>query len=133
MELEYCADAIAYYRERIVLVERLNEPKGFAIPGGRRENGESVPECAEREFKEETGLTLMIEGELGMYDAPKRDLRGPKITNVVYGRAVGTIKNEAGKTRVFLIEPNEIEQYKDRFVFDHYQILKDWVSLEGSK
>lgn len=134
MTLEYCADAIALYQEKLVLVERLKEPRGYALPGGRRDpiNGslEDVAICAIREFEEETGLTLMIEGELGTYDALNRDPRGPKISTVVYGRAYGNIRNEIGKTRVFLMEPHEIDQYKDQFVFDHYRMIQDWKRLQ---
>lgn len=130
MKLEYCADAIALYKGKLVLVERLNFPKGYALPGGRRDTIkgklEDVAACAVREFEEETGLTLVIEGELGTYDTPGRDPRGPKISTVVYGKASGTMRNEPGKTRVFLLELGEIDQYKDKFAFDHYQIIKDW-------
>ncbi|PIN73552.1 hypothetical protein COV20_04995 [Candidatus Woesearchaeota archaeon CG10_big_fil_rev_8_21_14_0_10_45_16] len=131
MVLEYCADAIALYQSQLVLIERLSEPKGIAIPGGRRDRDarnelESVAVCAIREFEEETGLILTIDCFLGTYDNPGRDPRGPKISDVVYGTAAGTIRNEEGKTRVFLMDPAEIDSNRERFVFDHYQILCDW-------
>ncbi|MEK6968894.1 MAG: NUDIX domain-containing protein [Nanoarchaeota archaeon] len=130
MKLEYCADAIMIYQNKLVLVERLNEPKGFALPGGRRDyvggELEEVTTCAIREVEEETGLTLVIEGQLGTYDAPGRDPRGPKISTVVYGKASGEIRDEPNKTRVFLMDLKEVNQHKDYFVFDHYYIIKDW-------
>lgn len=135
MKLEYCADAIALYDNKLVLVERLNFPKGLAIPGGRRDyiDGrlEPVEVCAVREFFEETGLNLVIERTIGTYDAPNRDPRGPKISTVVCDKANGAIKNEVGKTKVVLIDIAEIEQNKDKFVFDHYTILKDWLQIKA--
>ncbi len=133
MKLEYCADAIALYENKLVLVERLNFPKGLAIPGGRRDviDGklEDVEVCAIREYKEETGLVLTIEGTLGTYDAPDRDPRGPKISTVVCGTAKGNIRNETGKTKVLLMNIEDIEKNKDKFAFDHYKILKDWIEI----
>lgn len=130
MELEYCADAIALYENKLVLVERLSYPQGYALPGGRRDyiegQLESVTDCALREFEEETGLQLIIEGKLGTYDSPGRDPRGPKISDVVYGRAEGYMRNEPGKTRVFLMDLLDVDKNKEKFVFDHYQILKGW-------
>src|SRR3989338_2852474 len=127
---EYCADVIALYHNKIVLVERLTFPKGYALPGGRRDliNGklENVISCAIRELKEETGLSIIIDGTLGTYDALGRDPRGPKVSTFVYGKACGEIKDEKGKTKVLLLEINEIDRYKDCFAFDHYSILQDW-------
>jgi ADP-ribose pyrophosphatase YjhB (NUDIX family) len=125
-KIEYCADAIAVYQGKLVLVERLSEPKGYALPGGRREQGEAPRACAEREFSEETGMSLKVEGELGTYDALDRDPRGRKISTVVFGRASGSMRDEPGKTRVFLMDPKDVDAHKERFAFDHYQIIKDW-------
>ncbi|MBI2573724.1 NUDIX hydrolase [Candidatus Woesearchaeota archaeon] len=140
--LEYCADVIALYQDKIVCIERLNYPSGYALPGGRREylsglSGlklklESVEECALREFRKETGLELVITGELGIYDSPDRDPRGPKISTAVYGSASGSIKDEAGKTRVMLLGLDEIKIEKNKFVFDHYQIMQDYMRLTST-
>lgn len=133
MKTEYCADVIAMFQNRLVLVERLKFPEGYALPGGRRDQIggklETVRDCAIREFCEETGLTLVIEGGLGTYDAPGRDPRGPKISTVVYGRAEGTMRDEIGKTRVFLMDLCDVSKNEYKFVFDHYQIIGDWLRI----
>ncbi len=132
MKIEYCADIIALYNEQqIVVIERFTFPFGYALPGGRRdrkENGklETVIECAKREFKEETGLDLIIEGKLGIYDTIGRDPRGPKSSTVVYGQGTGILKNEIEKTHAFLMHLQDIDKNKEKFTFDHYQILCDY-------
>ena len=133
MQFEYCADAVAVYQGKVVLVERLSFPFGLAIPGGRRDSIDGLLEeasgCAVREMYEETGLDLLIEGKVGRYDAVERDPRGPKESEVFYGTAEGVVKNEEGKTKVVLVDPSEIDIYKDQFAFDHYQVLKDWQQI----
>jgi len=132
MEVEYCADVIALFNNKLVLVNRLSYPKGYALPGGGRDvldsdELESVEACAIREFNEETGLKLKIEGVLGVYDSPNRDPRGPKISTTVYGKAEGVMRDEPGKTRVFLMDLKEVDLNKDKFCFDHYRMIKDWL------
>jgi len=41
--------------------------------------------------------------------------------------AHGQIRDEVGKTKVLLMNIEDIEKSKDKFVFDHYKILKDWL------
>jgi 8-oxo-dGTP diphosphatase len=138
MKLEYCSDMIGLYKGQIVMIERLSYPQGYALPGGRRDpvDGglESVEACAVREFKEETGLDFVVDGELGIYDDPSRDPRGPKISTAVYGTVVGgEFRDEPGKTRVFLMDPADLQEYKDKFVFDHYQVISDWIERKSYK
>lgn len=130
MKIEYCTDVIATYNNNIVLIERLTFPLGLALPGGRRDmiegKLEEVIDCGLREFEEETGLSLIVDGVLGIYDSNNRDPRGEKISTVIYGNAYGKIRNEAQKTKVLLMSYEQIERYKQKFVFDHYQILRDY-------
>ncbi|MFC1623026.1 NUDIX domain-containing protein [Patescibacteria group bacterium] len=127
---EYCADIIATYKEKFVIIKRLSFPEGLALPGGRKEQGEKFEQCAHREFQEETGLSLLIEKTLGIYDDPDRDPRGRKISTVFIGKANGETQNETGKTQVLLMTKEEVLARKEEFVFDHYQIFCD--SLEDN-
>lgn len=128
LNVEYCADVVATYNGKVVLVERQTAPYGLALPGGRMEMGENSIECGVREFREETGLHLVVESILGTYDAPERDPRGRKISTVLTGIASGSMAHEAGKTKVVLMDVSDIEANKDRFAFDHYTILRDWMT-----
>jgi 8-oxo-dGTP diphosphatase len=128
--IEYCADAIATFKEKFVVIKRLSLPKGLAFPGGRKNPNEKFEECAQREFKEETGLSLSIQRSLGTYDNPNRDPRGRKISKIFIGEARGEARNEPRKTQVLLMTKEEILARKSEFVFDHYQIFCD--SLNAS-
>lgn len=56
-------------RGRIALVHRKDNGL-WALPGGGMELGESIEDCARREVKEETGLTVEITGLVGIYTNP---------------------------------------------------------------
>ena len=60
------AGAVVHRRGLVLLVRRRNPPNEgrWAIPGGLVELGETVQDAAIREIKEETGLTVRIEGLL---------------------------------------------------------------------
>ncbi len=136
MQFEYCADAIALYDGKLLLVERLSFPQGYALPGGRRDYIDGVLEdafsCATRETFEETGLDLIVERVVGTYNAVGRDPRGPKESTVVYGTVSGDLRSEEGKTRAFLMDLCDLDENKDRFAFDHYDIIREWRNDLGS-
>jgi 8-oxo-dGTP diphosphatase len=75
-------DAIIEYEDpsnpgevSLVLVKRGKEPKGFAIPGGFVDVGESVEDATIREVMEETNLELSHLSQFRMYSNPTRDKR----------------------------------------------------------
>ncbi|MBZ0118729.1 MAG: NUDIX domain-containing protein, partial [Sandaracinaceae bacterium] len=51
----------------IVLIERRNDPEGWALPGGFIDYGESPEDAARREVHEETGLEVELTELLGVY------------------------------------------------------------------
>jgi ADP-ribose pyrophosphatase YjhB (NUDIX family) len=70
--------SVSVWREgKVLLVERAKEPKGiWAFPGGHVEPGESLEAAAVRELHEETGLSVRLEGLLGLYEVIRRDAAG---------------------------------------------------------
>lgn len=125
------ADVIATLGEKLVLIERLTEPKGLALPGGKVEKGEEPEATAKREFAEETGLSLRIEKKVGVYDGKGRDPRFDESKSTVFiGVAAGVPKGEQGKTKVHILSRAEIAALpKDVFAFDHHRILDEYLRV----
>ncbi len=125
----YCADVIARYGDRIVLIERLGRIRGLALPGGRQDPGETLTTTATREFREETNLDLIIECVLGMRGEAGRDPRGRNISCIFLGTAHGHPHGNPGESEVILFDLKTFKEHKHRFAFDHASILKEYWNL----
>ena len=128
-----CADIIAKYEQKIVLVQRFTNPPGYALPGGKQDSGELLSESARREFFEETGLALEIEDVLSTFAKEHRDPRGRYVSTVFVGQATGTPKDEPGKTKVIYVTIKDLPGIKDKFIFDHWEILENYLDLLKAK
>ena len=119
-------DVIIYHPDHgIVLIERLNEPFGWALPGGFIDYGEQAETAAMREAKEETGLDVTLTGLVGVYSAPARDPRHHTLS-VVYSATTDTpaaIKagDDAGKALFFACDA------LPELCFDHSIIVRDFL------
>lgn len=69
------ARAITIYEGRVLLVKRGSEPSRglWAIPGGTLKLGETLQECAAREFLEETDITIKVGDCAYVFDQIERD------------------------------------------------------------
>lgn len=76
-------------RRGIVLIQRANEPRGWAIPGGFVDYGESAEAAAVREAREETSLDVQLIRQFHTYSDPSRDPRHHTLSVVFLGRAEG--------------------------------------------
>ena len=117
------ADTIIRYQGGIVLIERKNEPSGWAIPGGFVEIGESVEQAAVREAREETSLDVALVEQFYTYSKPGRDPRFHTVTVVFIGIGAGALKgrDDARRAEVFL--PNNLP---GQIAFDHRKIIQDY-------
>ena len=59
----------------IILIERKNEPLGWAIPGGFVDYGEKLETAAIREALEEVSLEVELVEQFHLYSDPSRDAR----------------------------------------------------------
>ena len=122
------ADVIALYRGKLVLIKRLREPFGLALPGGHVDKGETPKGAAIRELEEETGVVLNKAKFFLEREGKHRDPRYPMSKTRVYiGNATGKVRNEKGFTKVVLMDPKKVRALpKERFAFDHWSILKEY-------
>ena len=75
---EVAVGAIVMRDNKVLLVKR-NQPPGkglWAVPGGRVELGETLQEAAEREVREETGITIRARNPVCSFDLIDRDEAG---------------------------------------------------------
>ena len=109
----------------IILIERKNEPKGLALPGGFVDVGESVEDALIREMKEETHLDVQITQLLGIYSDPNRDPRFHTASAVFIAKAEGQPRggDDAKDAKLYALEDIPM----DLLVFDHSDILKDYI------
>ncbi|MFK8003899.1 MAG: NUDIX domain-containing protein [Polyangiales bacterium] len=116
-------DVIVEVEGGIVLIERAGDPKGWALPGGFIDYGESAEDGARREVLEETGLTVSLKALLGVYSAPERDPRQHNLSVVYVGRAEGTPTggDDAAQARVFALDALPAP-----LCFDHELIIEDY-------
>lgn len=109
----------------IVLIERLNEPHGLAIPGGFVDIGETVENALVREMKEETNLDVRILSLQNIYSDPARDPRFHTATAVYICEAKGKPKAQDDAKEIFVYQPKDIPL--EKLVFDHKKVIEDFL------
>jgi len=76
------ATGILIENEKILLVQqRLSEKRGWSLPGGKMEHGETLEAGLMREMKEETGLDVRIERLLYVCDV---EASGRKLLHITF-------------------------------------------------
>ena len=109
----------------IVLIERANEPHGWAIPGGFIDYGESAEEAAVREALEETCLEVRLARQFHCYSNADRDPRQHTLSVVFLATARGTPRADSDAAGIGLFSA---EALPSLLVFDHARILDDYFS-----
>jgi ADP-ribose pyrophosphatase YjhB (NUDIX family) len=101
---------------RILLLRRADSGN-WALPGGGMELGESLPACAIREVKEETGLVITISGLVGIYTDPKHviaytDGEVRQQFNICFAGKItsGTLESSSESTALRFIHQEELAQ-----------------------
>lgn len=114
----------------ILLIERLNAPHGWALPGGFIDYGESADQAAVREALEETGLAVRLTGLLGVYSDPGRDPRFHTLSVAYVAQcdedAVPCAGDDAKNARFFPLDALPADM-----AFDHRRIVADFAKTMG--
>ena len=110
---------------KLVFVERKNEPRGLALPGGFVDEGEWVADAAVREAREETGLDVELTELFHVYSDPARDARKHTISVVFLARAHGQPVGGDDAARCVVCPPDGVPQ---PLVFDHATIIADYLA-----
>jgi 8-oxo-dGTP diphosphatase len=121
-------DLVIELRDRpghpVVLIRRRHPPEGWALPGGFVDVGETLERAAVREAREETGLTVHLEGLLGCYSDPARDPRGHTVSAVYVASASGTPVGADDAELAGVFTPPD---WPADLAFDHALILVDYL------
>jgi 8-oxo-dGTP diphosphatase len=122
-------DIIIEIENGIVLIERKNEPLGWALPGGFVDYGETLEDAAVREAREETSLEVGNLRLVGCYSAPDRDPRHHNISTVYAATGSGTphAADDAGNLAVF-----PLNSLPETLCFDHRKIVSDYKRLKNA-
>ena len=119
------SDVLVTDGEKVLLIERKNEPFGWAIPGGFTDLYETMEQAASRELEEETGIKAPISHLelLGIYSDPARDFRGHTVSAVyVYqGGGEPVAADDAKAAKYF-----HIDNLPENLAFDHKKVLEDY-------
>ncbi|QTA91320.1 NUDIX domain-containing protein [Desulfonema magnum] len=116
-------DIIIEINAGIVLIERVNPPHGWALPGGFVDYGESLETSAVREAKEETSLDVTLREQFHSYSDPDRDPRHHTVTTVFIATADGIPKADDDAKNLGVFTENSLPS---PIVFDHGKIIRDY-------
>lgn len=125
-------DCVVFTKEeepKVLLIQRGNEPyKGcWAFPGGFMNMEETAEECAVRELKEETGLTVNQIQQIGAYSKVDRDPRG-RTVSIAYLAIVDAPTAVSGMDDAAKAAWFPLASLPD-LAFDHKDILADAIAL----
>ncbi|MBC3992157.1 NUDIX domain-containing protein [Streptomyces sp. AC563] len=110
------ASAVVTDDEGRILLQRRRDNELWALPGGGMDMSDSLPGCAVREVKEETGLDVEITGLVGTYTDPRHviaytDGEVRRQFNVCFTARVlgGTLTISDESTELRFVAPEAVE------------------------
>lgn len=130
----YAADLVAFYGDKVLLIDRKYEPYGKAFAGGHVDADETSRQAAAREAWEETGLPVDPDDlrMVGVYDKPDRDPRR-RTVSVVYlvelDEEPAVNGADDATTAAWYPIDGVLSGLHGDLAFDHRQILSDALGI----
>lgn len=121
-------DIIIEIDRKIVLIQRVNPPLGWALPGGFVDYGEPLELSAIREAREETSLNIELVEQFHTYSDPRRDPRHHSISTVFIATASGVPQAADDARSLGLFTENTLPK---PLVFDHVGIISDYFRYKN--
>lgn len=108
---------------KLILIQRKNLPEGIALPWGFVDYWETTHNAAIRETKEEIGLDVEIEKELGIWDNPDRDPRSHNVSRAFKGKIIGWTLQAADDAKAIIkVDPKDLGTINFAFP-DHKEMI----------
>ena len=124
-------DIIIEWKDQgIILIQRKNEPYGWALPGGFVDYGESLGQAAIREAREETSLNIELIEQFHTYSEPSRDPRHHTISTIYIARGKGKPRAADDALKLGIFEEKNLPV---ALAFDHQKILEDYFRYKKTK
>lgn len=126
------AAVIPIHDGKLALVRRGMRPRkgSWVFPGGYVDQGETVEDAARRETWEETGLTVELDGLIGIYSRS-----GEETVLIVYAGHVVSGTLQAGEEEVDAawFSPDALPPIEDLGFWSTAQALEDWRSQNRAR
>src|SRR3954454_2271522 len=121
-------DVVIVTREanpRVLLIRRRKDPfaGAWAIPGGFVDEGEPLAAAAERELREETGVTDVALEQLAAFGDPGRDPRGWTVSVAFLARVAADTTATAADDAA-AVGWHRLDKLPRKLAFDHATILE---------
>jgi 8-oxo-dGTP diphosphatase len=125
-------DIIIEHPDGVIIIERKNKPFGPALVGGFINKNEFAYAAAIRESMEEVSVNVELTEQFYTYSGPKRDSRVSAVSVVFIAKTIENpvAADDAKEVSIASIDQLAAMANAGTFVFDHNEIIKDYLNFK---